>query len=139
MAASGFPECVEAVPMRGLVGMTVIALSVAGALQAQEPGQRRAMSPPPPPAKSAQPRVGYAATAAQAPAASPCGQRVNAAQAERNATGKDALGRILPPPGIAAMQAATPGQIVVSGSARNAQPCYRSDGRGHTEAGKGGH
>jgi len=112
--------------MRGFIGTTMVALSVAGVLQAQEP-VRRSASPPPPPAKAAQPRIGYAATPAQ-PAAPvrACGKSVNAAQAEQNATGKDALGRILPPPGIAALQAGTPGQITGNAPARNAQSCYRN-------------
>ena len=119
--------------MRGLVGTMMIALSVAGVLQAQEPDKRRAMSPPPPPAKSARTRVGTAATPAQPPALRACGQPVNAAQADRNATGKDALGRILPPPGIAALQAGTRGQMVGNAPARNTQACFRTDGRGQTE------
>ena len=64
-----------------------------------------------------------------------CGQgnNVNAAEAERNATGRDALGRILPPPGIAALQAGARGQMSGTAPARNAQACYRHDGRGRAE------
>lgn len=63
-----------------------------------------------------------------------CGQNnVNAAEAQRNATGRDALGRILPPPGIAALQAGTRGQVTGNAPARNAQACYRHDGRGRAE------
>ncbi|MEO8336255.1 MAG: hypothetical protein ABI664_14850 [bacterium] len=64
-----------------------------------------------------------------------CGQtnNVNAAEAQRNATGRDALGRILPPPGIAALQAGSRGQMGGTAPARNAQACYRHDGRGRAE------
>ncbi len=160
--------------MRGLAGMTMVALSFAATLQGQEPDKRRAASPPPSPAPApARPRVGYAGTAAPAPAPvqviqptyyytqdgslisggqylvlsdgsvlvnfgngyervlRACGQqRVNDAEAARNATGRDALGRILPPPGIAALQAGARGQMAGSAPARNAQACYRHDGRG---------
>lgn len=58
---------------------------------------------------------------------------VNAAEAQRNATGRDALGRILPPPGIAALQAGARGQMTGNAPARNAQACYRHDGRGRAE------
>ena len=121
--------------MRGLIGTTMIALSIAGVLQAQQPEKRAMTPPPPPPVKAARPRVGTAATPTQQSVPGervlrPCGQPANAAQAERNATGKDALGRILPPPGIASMQAGTPGQIVGNAAARNAQPCLRSDRAG---------
>lgn len=157
--------------MRRLIGTVMVALSFATALQAQEP-VKRASSPPPAPAP-ARPRIGYAGTAASAPApvqvvrptyyyaqdgslvsgaqylilsdgsaqvdygngnqrvVRQCGQ--NAAQAERNATGRDALGRILPPPGIAALQAGTRGQVSGNAPARNAQACFRHDGRGRAE------
>lgn len=61
------------------------------------------------------------------------GQNANAAEAQRNATGRDALGRILPPPGIAALQAGARGQMSGNAPARNAQACYRHDGRGSAE------
>ena len=162
--------------MRGLVGTTLVALSLATALQAQEPEKRRASSPPPAPAP-ARPRVGYAGTPTPPPQAAPvqiiqptyyytpngylasgaqylvlsdgsvlvnfgngyervlraCGQNANAAEAQRNATGRDALGRILPPPGIAALQAGARGEMNGNAPARNAQACYRHDGRGRAE------
>jgi hypothetical protein len=64
-----------------------------------------------------------------------CGQTqsVNAAEAQRNATGRDALGRILPPPGIAALAAGTRGTMSGNAPARNAQACYKHDGRGRAE------
>jgi hypothetical protein len=162
--------------MRGLAGTTMVALSFATALQAQEPA-KRSSSPPPAPA-APRPRVGYAGTPTPSPAPAPaqinqptydyspngylvsgaqylvlsdgsvlvnfgngyervlraCGQNnVNTAEAQRNATGRDALGRILPPPGIAALQAGTRGQMVGNAPARNAQACYRHDGRGRSE------
>ncbi|MEO8620921.1 MAG: hypothetical protein ABI625_07640 [bacterium] len=50
-----------------------------------------------------------------------------------NQTGRDALGRILPPPGIAALQAGTRGQAIGNTPARNANACYRHDARGRVE------
>ncbi|MEP7001481.1 MAG: hypothetical protein ABI969_13435, partial [bacterium] len=50
-----------------------------------------------------------------------------------NQTGRDALGRILPPPGIAALQAGTRGQATGNVPARNANACYRNDARGRVE------
>lgn len=50
-----------------------------------------------------------------------------------NQTGRDALGRILDPPGIAALKAGTRGQATGSAPARNASACYRSDAQGRVE------
>jgi hypothetical protein len=63
----------------------------------------------------------------------PCASRRGVQQSQQEATGRDALGRILPPPGIAALQAGSRGQMSGAAPARNAQACYRSDGRGRTE------
>ncbi len=163
--------------MRGLVATTLVALSLATAVQAQEPAKRASAPPPTPAPAPARPRVGYAGTPTPPPAPvqviqpqfyySPngylvsgaqylalsdgsvlvnfgngyervlrqCGQgnNVNAAEAQRNATGRDALGRILPPPGIAALQAGSRGQMSGNAPGRNAQACYRHDGRGRAE------
>lgn len=62
-----------------------------------------------------------------------CGQNANAAEAERNATGRDALGRILPPPGIAALQAGSRGTVSGNTPPQNAHACFRHDGRGRAE------
>ena len=50
-----------------------------------------------------------------------------------NQNGRDALGRILDPPGIAALKAGTRGQATGSQPARNASACYRSDTQGRVE------
>ena len=50
-----------------------------------------------------------------------------------NQTGRDALGRILDPPGIAALKAGTRGQVSGNAPARNASACYRSDAQGRVE------
>ena len=50
-----------------------------------------------------------------------------------NQTGRDALGRILDPPGIAALKAGTRGQVMGSAPARNASACYRNDVQGRVE------
>ena len=50
-----------------------------------------------------------------------------------NQTGRDALGRILDPPGIAALKAGTRGQVMGSAPARNASACYRNDAQGRVE------
>jgi hypothetical protein len=163
--------------MRGLVATTLVALSLATAVQAQEPAKRSSSPPPAAKPAAARPRVGYAGTPTPPPAPvqvsqpqvyySPngyvvsgaqylvlsdgsvqvnfgngyervlrqCaqGNNVNAAEAQRNATGRDALGRILPPPGIAALQAGSRGPMSGNAPARNAQACYRHDGRGRAE------
>ena len=50
-----------------------------------------------------------------------------------NQTGRDALGRILDPPGIAALNAGTRGRVTGSAPARNASACYRNDTQGRVE------
>jgi hypothetical protein len=55
----------------------------------------------------------------------------NASQVNQN--GRDALGRILDPPGIAALKAGTRGQATGSQPARNSSACYRSDTQGRVE------
>ena len=55
----------------------------------------------------------------------------NATQVNQN--GRDALGRILDPPGIAALKAGTRGQATGLQPARNASACYRSDTQGRVE------
>ena len=50
-----------------------------------------------------------------------------------NQTGRDALGRILDPPGIAALNAGSRGQVMGSAPPRNASACYRSDAQGRVE------
>ena len=53
--------------------------------------------------------------------------------AQANQTGRDALGRILDPPGIAALKAGTRGQVMGSAPPRNASACYNSDTQGRVE------
>ena len=55
----------------------------------------------------------------------PCAP-VRASQAEANQAGRDALGRILDPPGIAALKAGTRGQATGTAPDRNGAACYRS-------------
>ncbi|MDQ2667445.1 MAG: hypothetical protein M3Z05_15730 [Gemmatimonadota bacterium] len=50
-----------------------------------------------------------------------------------NQNGRDALGRILDPPGIAALKAGTRGQATGSQPARSASACYRADQQGRVE------
>jgi hypothetical protein len=162
--------------MRRIMCMTMVMLSFATALQAQEPAnKRRAATPPPaPPPAAPRSRVGYAASPTppqSATSAQPtyiyspdgynangasflvlsdgsmlanfgngyervlrrCASHSSSAQSQQEATGRDALGRILPPPGIAALQAGTRGQVTGTAPARNATACYRSVGRGRTE------
>jgi hypothetical protein len=158
-----------------MIGTTAAALSFALSLNAQEPAQRRAATPPPA-APASRPRIGYAATPAPPPAAvplqsvqptfyyspngyllngapflvlsdgsvlanfgngyervlRPCASSRSVSQSQQEATGRDALGRILPPPGIAALQAGSRGQLLGAAPARNVQACYRADGRGRT-------
>jgi hypothetical protein len=52
-------------------------------------------------------------------------------------TGRDALGRILPPPGIAALQEGSRGQLGGTMPARNTAACYRSDAYGRLEVVQG--
>lgn len=61
-----------------------------------------------------------------------CAQpRDNTVQVNQN--GRDALGRILDPPGIAALKAGTTGQASGNAPARNASACYRTDAQGRVE------
>ena len=50
-----------------------------------------------------------------------------------NQTGRDALGRILDPPGIAALKAGSRGQVMGNAPAQNASACFRSDAQGRVE------
>ena len=50
-----------------------------------------------------------------------------------NQNGRDALGRILDPPGIAALKAGTRGQAMGYTPAQNASACYRNDAQGRVE------
>lgn len=50
-----------------------------------------------------------------------------------NQSGRDALGRILDPPGIAAIKAGTRGQASGAQPAPNASACYRADTQGRVE------
>jgi hypothetical protein len=52
---------------------------------------------------------------------------------QANVNGRDALGRILPPVGIATLQQGTHGQIYGQVPQRNVGACYRIDGRGRAE------
>ena len=62
----------------------------------------------------------------------PCAQ-ANNNNAPVNQTGRDALGRILDPPGIAALKAGARGQALGNAPARDATACYRSDAQGRVE------
>ena len=59
----------------------------------------------------------------------PCAQQ-NTSNGQVNQTGRDALGRIGDPPGIAALKAGTRGQASGGTPAQNAGACYRSDAQG---------
>ena len=62
----------------------------------------------------------------------PCAQaHDNNSAAGQN--GRDALGRILDPPGIAALKAGTRGQATGNAPPQNASACYRSDAQGRVE------
>lgn len=63
----------------------------------------------------------------------PCASANGVSQSQQDATGRDALGRILPPPGIAALQAGSRGQLGGSMPARNVAACYRTDANGRVE------
>lgn len=52
---------------------------------------------------------------------------------QANQTGRDALGRILDPPGIAALNAGTRGRVTGNAPSRNASACYRNDTQGRVE------
>ena len=52
---------------------------------------------------------------------------------EVNQNGRDALGRILDPPGIAALKAGTRGQATGPQPPRDAAACYRADQQGRVE------
>ena len=54
-------------------------------------------------------------------------------QAQANQNGRDALGRILDPPGIAALKAGSRGQASGVEPPRNASACYRADQQGRVE------
>ena len=62
----------------------------------------------------------------------PCAQvRDNTAMV--NQAGRDAFGRILDPPGIAALKEGARGQASGTAPARNASACYRADTQGRVE------
>lgn len=50
-----------------------------------------------------------------------------------NQTGRDALGRILDPPGIAALKVGARGQALGNAPGQTATACYRSDAQGRVE------
>ena len=50
-----------------------------------------------------------------------------------NQTGRDALGRIMDPPGIAALKAGSRGQVTGNAPPQNASACFRSDAQGRVE------
>lgn len=52
---------------------------------------------------------------------------------QANQNGRDALGRILDPPGIAALKAGTRGQATGAQPPRNADACYKADQQGRVE------
>ena len=54
-------------------------------------------------------------------------------QTQLNQNGRDALGRILDPPGIAALKAGSRGQASGAQPASNAAACYRADQQGRVE------
>ena len=62
----------------------------------------------------------------------PCAE-VRDNRAMVNQTGRDAFGRILDPPGIAALKEGTRGQASGNAPARNASACYRADTQGRVE------
>ena len=57
----------------------------------------------------------------------------NRSEVQVNQNGRDALGRILDPPGIAALRAGTRGQAMGSVPAPNANACFRNDMLGRVE------
>ncbi|CAN5133207.1 hypothetical protein BH09GEM1_BH09GEM1_13870 [soil metagenome] len=57
----------------------------------------------------------------------------SAATTQVNQNGRDALGRIPDPPGIAAIKAGTRGQASGAQPPRNGSACYRADQRGQVE------
>lgn len=50
-----------------------------------------------------------------------------------NQTGRDALGRIMDPPGIAALKAGSRGQVIGNPPSQYASACFRSDAQGRVE------
>lgn len=62
-----------------------------------------------------------------------CALAGNTNSVQVNQTGRDALGRILDPPGIAALKAGTRGQVMGNAPAQNASACYRNDQQGRVE------
>jgi hypothetical protein len=54
-------------------------------------------------------------------------------QTQVNQNGRDALGRILDPPGIAALKAGSRGQATGAQPPRNASACYRANQQGSVE------
>ena len=60
-----------------------------------------------------------------------CAAPQGATQAD--VSGRDALGRILPPPGIAAFQQGSRGQVYGQLPERNVGACYRMDAQGRAE------
>ena len=60
-----------------------------------------------------------------------CARRSDQVQVNQN--GRDALGRILDPPGIAALKAGSRGQATGAEPPRNASACYRADQQGRVE------
>lgn len=67
-----------------------------------------------------------------------CAVASNTNSVQMNQTGRDALGRILDPPGIAALKAGTRGQVMGNAPAQNASACYRNDQQGRVEMVTGG-
>ena len=57
----------------------------------------------------------------------------SASQTQVNQNGRDALGRILDPPGIAALKAGSRGQATGAQPPRDAAACYRADQQGRVE------
>jgi hypothetical protein len=57
----------------------------------------------------------------------------NPGQNQVNQSGRDALGRILDPPGIAALKAGTRGQASGAQPPAGTPACYRADQQGHVE------
>ena len=63
----------------------------------------------------------------------PCAQTRGVSPSQQEATGRDALGRILPPPGIAALQEGLRGSMSGATPSRSTAACYRADARGGLE------
>ena len=63
----------------------------------------------------------------------PCAQTRGVSPSQQEATGRDALGRILPPPGIAALQQGMRGQMSGATPSRGTAACYRGDAQGRLE------